>query len=264
MNIVVKKPLISIITVVFNGAESIESTIRSVIFQNYDFFEYIIIDGFSNDGTIDIIKKYECHLDYWISEKDNGIYDAMNKGLGKINGDWFLFLNSGDTFVSNNVLLDVSLFFISPNSNYYGIADIFYKDKFLYKKPSLKKIDFSKTLPIHQTIFISSRFKDYCFDSNYKIVSDSMYIFNLSLISSFDFVPITIAKFHLGGISSWYNNFGQFKIHLMEHLFFIQFKKGRAKEIVYALFAFSFKFFLSLFLSKSVYYKLVTYVAKFK
>ena len=75
------KPLISIITVVFNGERYLEQTIQSVIDQTYDNVEYIIIDGGSTDGTLDIIKKYEDKIDYWVSEKDNGIYDAMNKGI---------------------------------------------------------------------------------------------------------------------------------------------------------------------------------------
>ena len=98
------KPLISIITVVFNGEKYLEETIQSVINQTYSNVEYIIIDGGSTDGTIDIIKKYEDKIDYWVSEKDKGIYDAMNKGIDLATGDWQNFLNAGDSFVDNNVL----------------------------------------------------------------------------------------------------------------------------------------------------------------
>ena len=91
------KPLISVITVVFNGDKDIEDTIGSVLRQSYDNLEYIIIDGGSTDRTVDIIKKYQGEIDYWISESDNGIYDAMNKGISLVTGDWVHFLNSSDT-----------------------------------------------------------------------------------------------------------------------------------------------------------------------
>jgi len=100
-------PKISVITVVFNGQKYIESTIRSVIDQNYSEIEYIIIDGGSNDGTIDQIKKYESKISYWISESDNGIYDAMNKGIDNATGEWIIFMNCGDLFFNNNVLSQV-------------------------------------------------------------------------------------------------------------------------------------------------------------
>lgn len=91
-----KQPKISIITIVYNNVRDIEYTISSVIKQTYKNIEYIIIDGASNDGTIDIINKYHDQVDVFVSEKDKGIYDAMNKGLGKASGDYVLFLNSGD------------------------------------------------------------------------------------------------------------------------------------------------------------------------
>jgi len=94
-------PLISIITVVYNGAKYLEETIQSVINQSYPNVEYIIIDGGSIDGTLDIIKKYEDTIDYWVSEKDNGIYDAMNKGWILVNkNSRILFIGAGDTVLS--------------------------------------------------------------------------------------------------------------------------------------------------------------------
>ena len=93
----------SIITVVLNNANHIEETINSVINQKVNL-EYIIIDGGSVDGTLDIIKKYEKYLDLWISEKDNGIYDAMNKGIINSTGDIIVFCNSGDTFYENSLI----------------------------------------------------------------------------------------------------------------------------------------------------------------
>jgi glycosyltransferase involved in cell wall biosynthesis len=97
-------PKVSIITVVYNGIEFLEETIKSVISQTYPNIEYIIVDGGSKDGTLDIIKKYEEHITKWISEPDKGIYDAMNKGIDLATGDWQNFLNAGDRFVDNDVL----------------------------------------------------------------------------------------------------------------------------------------------------------------
>ena len=103
----IKKPLISIITVVYNGEKHLEETILSVINQTYDNVEFIIIDGSSTDGTIDIIKKYEDKIDYWISEKDSGIFDAMNKGILASKGDYINFMNAGDFFTRINLVSDV-------------------------------------------------------------------------------------------------------------------------------------------------------------
>jgi glycosyltransferase involved in cell wall biosynthesis len=94
-------PLITIITVVYNGASVIENTITSVIDQPYQNIRYIIIDGGSKDGTVDVIKKYENKIAYWISEPDKGIYDAMNKGWNKAREDsYVLFLGAGDRIIS--------------------------------------------------------------------------------------------------------------------------------------------------------------------
>lgn len=98
------KPLISIITVVFNGEKHLEETIQTVINQTYDNVEYIIIDGGSTDKTIDIIKKYEDKIDYWISEKDKGISDAFNKGIKVSRGDYINFQGDGDGFYSSDSL----------------------------------------------------------------------------------------------------------------------------------------------------------------
>ena len=92
------KPLISVITVVFNGEADLEETIFSVINQTYDNVEYILIDGGSTDGTLDRIKKYEDKIDYWVSEEDDGISDAFNKGIMLVRGKRILFLNAGDCF----------------------------------------------------------------------------------------------------------------------------------------------------------------------
>jgi len=87
---------VSIITVVYNGELLLEGTIKSIINQSYDNIEYIIIDGASTDNTLSIIKEYESHINFWMSERDDGLYDAMNKGIEKATGDYIWFMNSGD------------------------------------------------------------------------------------------------------------------------------------------------------------------------
>ena len=109
---------ISIITVIFNSKSSLEKTIKSITEQEYKDIEYIIIDGGSTDGTVDIIKKYEKFISVWISEHDKGIYDAMNKGLEKATGDYVWFLNAGDEIYSHDTLNYIN--------NIEGNADAFY------------------------------------------------------------------------------------------------------------------------------------------
>lgn len=95
---------LSIITINYNNAKGLEKTIKSVVAQTKKCYEYIIIDGGSSDKSIEIIKQNECSQIIWISEKDNGIYNAMNKGVAMARGEYCLFLNSGDEFYDNNVL----------------------------------------------------------------------------------------------------------------------------------------------------------------
>ena len=102
------KPLISIITPVLNDARFMEQTIKSVINQDYKNIEYIIIDGGSTDGTLDIIKKYADKIDLWVSEPDKGIYDAQNKGVFKAKGKYFAVLNSGDYYAGKDVVSKVA------------------------------------------------------------------------------------------------------------------------------------------------------------
>ena len=107
---------ISVITVVFNDVANIRATMESFFSQTWEDKEYIVIDGGSTDGTVDIIKEYADKLAYWCSEKDNGIYDAMNKGIVHATGDWINILNSGDYYASNDALNKVITLAIDINS----------------------------------------------------------------------------------------------------------------------------------------------------
>lgn len=120
-------PIITVITVCYNSATKIEETIQSIINQSYSNIEYIIIDGGSSDGTVEIIKKYSSKISYWISEKDNGIYDAMNKGIQKATGEWINFMNCGDYFYDSDVLKNIF-------SNNYDNVDVIYGNSISYGK----------------------------------------------------------------------------------------------------------------------------------
>lgn len=112
------QPILSVITIVYNNVNDIERTILSVIGQNYQNIEYIVVDGLSTDGTLAVINKYEGRIACIISEKDEGIYDAMNKGLAAAKGDYVVFMNSGDEFFDPETVAAV---FASADD-----ADIYY------------------------------------------------------------------------------------------------------------------------------------------
>jgi glycosyltransferase involved in cell wall biosynthesis len=157
-------PKISVITVVFNDKIGLENTIKSVISQTYSNIEYIVIDGVSVDGTLDIIRKYKHWIDYYLSEPDEGIYDAMNKGVDCADdGGYLHFLNAGDMFADDNVLENLSLKMVSANyipMVVYGNTNVHNKDgafvghlkAWNLTKNSLNK--FATRVVCHQSIFV--------------------------------------------------------------------------------------------------------------
>lgn len=170
---------ISIITVTFNCEKVIERTIQSCISQTYSNFEYIIIDGGSTDGTVDIIKKYSDRISYWISEPDKGIYDAMNKGVEYATGDWIIFMNAGDLFASNKILSIIFNNFVNDSN-----VGFIYGDYALMRNGYVKiekiKIPFWKSLKYvppmgicHQSVFTKTTLaRRYRFNLKYKICAD--------------------------------------------------------------------------------------------
>lgn len=119
-----QQPVFSIITVTYNAAQWLERTILSVLRQSYPHIEYIIIDGDSTDGTVDIIKQYQGGLAYWTSEPDKGLYDAMNKGLMQATGDYVWFINAGDTLHTANTIQEI----VSSLKKKVSLPDIIYGD----------------------------------------------------------------------------------------------------------------------------------------
>ena len=121
---------VSIITVCFNSEKTIEATIKSVIEQTHEYIEYIIIDGASNDRTIEIVKKNLHFIDFFISEQDKGLYDAMNKGIKTATGDIIGFINSDDLFCDSNAIKKIVKEFQNNKKLDSVYADIFYVSKY--------------------------------------------------------------------------------------------------------------------------------------
>lgn len=168
-------PLISIITINYNNASGLKKTIDSVCAQSFQDFEFIVIDGNSNDNSLDIIKQNN-KINYWVSETDKGIYDAHNKGIIKATGDYLLFLNSGDILADNLVLKNVLSHFSNNKSFYYGNL-ILEKNKVLQKHiaPSSIDLDFMINSTFwHPCVFIKSElFKLYGqYNIEFKIAGD--------------------------------------------------------------------------------------------
>jgi glycosyltransferase involved in cell wall biosynthesis len=115
--------MLSVITIVYNNVRDIERTVLSVLNQTYQPIEYIVVDGLSTDGTLAIIEKYKAGISKIISEKDDGIYDAMNKGLAAATGDYVIFMNSGDEFYDTTTIAKV--FATAPDADiYYGETEM--------------------------------------------------------------------------------------------------------------------------------------------
>jgi hypothetical protein len=188
-------PLITVITVVYNGAKYLEDTIKSVINQTYPNVEYIIIDGGSTDGTIDIIKNYEDYIDYWISEPDKGIYDAMNKGIKVASGHGILFLNSGDKLLTNRCFNNIKI----PGFLYckYEIKLGKVRINRTIKKPKFYKI----SLPVpHQAIIFDAR-KKLLYDTSYKLAADYDYFLRHGYNDKLPFLENSLVYYDNSGVS---------------------------------------------------------------
>jgi len=198
-------PLVTIITVVFNGEEYLAETIESVASQTYRHIEYIIIDGGSTDSTLNIISAYKDVIDHWISEKDSGIYDAMNKGVQLASGDWICFMNCGDTFSSIATLSEV---FASNHYTgidiIYGGHNIVYSDKSVY--PGVvgdhTMLKYGSQFS-HQSAFISIRHHmKLLYNSELKLVADFDFFYH-SFMASANFIRLNtvISNCQTGGVS---------------------------------------------------------------
>lgn len=147
---------ISVVTVVFNDAENIRATIESVLFQDHQDTEYIIIDGGSTDCTLEVIHEYAPRIDHIVSEPDNGIYDAQNKGILLSRGKYVNFLNCGDTYYTNKILTEINIIATekSPCIIYGDIYKVFSHGPRLYRAPrKLATVKWGRG-PSHQATWI--------------------------------------------------------------------------------------------------------------
>lgn len=209
----VGKPLVSVITVVFNGAETLEHTIQSVIKQGYDNIEHIVIDGGSTDRTTDILRSYDDNIDYWVSEKDAGIYDAMNKGIALARGKYIGMLNADDYFADASALeriirplegSDVDAVFscldiVSPNN----LDRVLRRYRVSSFSPFMLRIG---VMPPHPTFYC----KKSCYEkagpyrTDYRIAADFEMMVRLLLRYriTWSFIDEITVKMRAGGLSS--------------------------------------------------------------
>jgi glycosyltransferase involved in cell wall biosynthesis len=203
----VHKPTLSIITIVYNNVRDIERTLLSVLNQSYAHIEYIVIDGASSDGTLEVIQRYQDKLSKVVSEKDAGIYDAMNKGLALASGDYVLFMNSGDELYAPNTVESV---FATAHD-----ADIYYGETEMYneawqsigkrrhsvpEKFTWKSFRFGMTIS-HQAIYIRRTLTEQ-YDRQYELSADIDWILTAAKKAKTSVkVSGYVAKYLVGGMS---------------------------------------------------------------
>lgn len=213
---------ISIITVNYNDASGLERTINSVINQNSLDYEYIIIDGSSTDGSLEVIKKYQEKINYFISEEDSGIYNAMNKGIKVAKGDYLFFLNSGDHFYNTDVISKYIGFLQQEDLVYFNIEIKGNNSSKIVSYPNILRFsDFYVGGICHQSVFIKKTLFETTgfYDEDLKIVSDWKF-FILALFKhncSYKKIEETLSTYYLGGISSQINNFDERNSVIKEH-----------------------------------------------
>ena len=197
----------SVITINYNNAEGLRYTIESVISQTYADFEYIVIDGGSTDGSVDVIKSHDNRIDFWISENDNGIYHAMNKGVKHAHGDYCIFMNSGDCFISDTVL-EIIYKSDSDADIIVGKVAIDEKGSIISPPPLFGKLTFyhlySGAIPHQGALIRTSLLHKYPYDENLKIAADWKF-FIQSLVfenCSISFFDEYVAMYNLDGVSS--------------------------------------------------------------
>jgi len=199
---------ISVITVNYNDKAGLERTLESVVNQTWKDFEFVVIDGGSNDGSKELIEKYSDAIDYWVSEPDKGVYNAMNKGIRAANGEFVIFMNGGDTFYDSKVLENVEGLLTDQYDIYYGDSHWIKKNSDR-KRTYPEKLSFSffytSTLS-HQSSFIRKQlFYDHFFyKEEYKIASDwDFFIYTICHANvPYKYLALPVSNFDFFGMSS--------------------------------------------------------------
>lgn len=192
---------ISVITINYNNEYGLLKTIESVISQSYENLEYIIIDGASSDGSRGVIENYVDRISYWESQPDSGIYNAMNKGIGHITGEYCIFMNSGDVFCSPTVVANVVDKMIGCD---IVCGNTLMPDKVLPPESITLNTLFEGTI-CHQCAFIKSDImKEFMYDEKYKIVSDRKFFLQAFIIKncSYERVDVDVVLYDTNGLSS--------------------------------------------------------------
>ncbi len=223
---------ISVITICYNSEKEIEKTIKSVVFQNYNNIEYIIVDGGSTDNTLNIINKYKSKFNIkLISEKDNGIYDAMNKGVDMATGEYINFMNSGDYFYSNNTINEI-MPFLNNEDIVYGNTKVIYKNfENIKKEPSPDNL-WKGRIP-HQSAFIKTLInKKYKYNTKNELVADFEFFLKVYYSSgNIKKIDKTISIFSKDGITEKKS----MQVIKDAHKTVKKFKKGIKVDIYYNL-----------------------------
>jgi len=204
---------ISVVTVVYNNAATIKDCINSVLAQDYPDVEYIIIDGGSTDGTVEIVKGYGDKIDKFISEKDKGLYDAMNKGIKIATGDVVGTLNSDDFFYDSHVLTNIANAFTDEDTDAVIGDIVFIKDD--AEQKVLRKYSSAKWLPrrfawgympAHPSFFAKKSLFDGLgyYKTDYRIASDYELLIRFLFVNriNWKYLPLTTTKMRLGGAST--------------------------------------------------------------
>jgi glycosyltransferase involved in cell wall biosynthesis len=254
-------PEISVITINLNNAAGLEKTMQSVLEQDHDNFEFIVIDGGSSDGSAEIIRKKASGLAYWVSEKDKGIYQAMNKGISASRGRYLLFLNSGDYLLRNDVLKRVSGY-LDGTDVISGDLEIFHDNEVHHiKSEDAVSISYFRRISLyHQATFVRKKvftlFGDY--DEAFRLGGDYEFFIRV--------LPVEICHYNTDGISNsasylainmrerrmaWEKNFNPLVLKDLDELyeiksspFFWIINKTRRKRFFYYFFKLITLFFL--------------------
>ena len=196
----------SVITINYNNSEGLRHTIESVAGQTYKDYEYIIIDGGSTDGSVEVIKKYADRIDYWVSEPDGGIYNAMNKGVAQAHGVYCIFMNSGDRFYEQNVLEKVNT--VNPTEDVVVGKVSIDDENHIISPPPLGILTmyhlYSGSIP-HQGSFIRTNLlRKYPYDEKLKISSDWKFFVQILILNngSIRYLDEFVARYDTEGLSS--------------------------------------------------------------
>jgi glycosyltransferase involved in cell wall biosynthesis len=209
-----KEPLISIITVVYNGEKHLQQTINSVYKQTYKNIEYIIVDGNSSDGTLDIIKQNESKITKWISEPDKGLYDAMNKGIKMASGELIGMINSDDWYEINAVEMTVNHYHKNPDKRIFhgNIKCIDERNHTFYvKKPKNSSflLKYHAMTLNHPSMFVHQEiYSLWTYNTSLKSLSDYQFTLEVFLNNQrwFHYIPKLMSNFRLGGVSGKISN----------------------------------------------------------